>query len=479
MIPNMKSALSDLLKYIPSAIIPGILGLTSVVVFTRIFSPEDYGIYILINTTVLFLQMLFFGWLNQSVLRYYTMYSNWISSFYSTTFFIYIFLIATFTVLWYGGQIIWNQFFDMSYYLFWVPPLLMAQAGGKMIFTITRARRQSIKYSVYISANSFIKFFFPILLFYLFDMDCTAIFIGVFISGLLILLYEGLGIYNMASVKIANYNFKIIKKFFNYGIPLVGFSIVSYILSASDRFMVGFFLGSHEVGVYSAGYQIAETSINLFANFLMLAFFPVIIQNFERGDQNETAKLMTNMISYYLIIVLPVLFGVVLLHREITTVMLGESFNTAYKILPTVSIGVFFLGLSMYYNKTFELKEKTIFILGITGFTSIINVILNIVLIPIIGIDGAAFSTLCSYLLAFSLSAIIGTNLINWAFPWRLFFRALFYCIVMCAVILILPKLNSVTLMLILQIFFGAITYFSLILMFEKKIYSDLTGEKN
>ncbi len=65
----------DMVKYLPSQVVPGLVALVSIPVVTRIFPPGEYGNYSLAAATVMILSTLF-GWLPISVIRYYPAYER-------------------------------------------------------------------------------------------------------------------------------------------------------------------------------------------------------------------------------------------------------------------------------------------------------------------------------------------------------------------------------------------------------------------
>jgi len=60
-----------------------------------------------------------------------------------------------------------------------------------------------------------------------------------------------------------------------YSFPLVLGNLAAWVLSLSDRYILEFFRGSQEVGIYSASYAISEKSIFLLVSLFMLASGPI------------------------------------------------------------------------------------------------------------------------------------------------------------------------------------------------------------
>ena len=82
----MKNFIKDTVKYIPSLVVPAIVGLISIPIVTRLFSPADYGNYILVLSTITVLSTLA-SWSSMSIIRFYPAYERdkKLDIFYNTT----------------------------------------------------------------------------------------------------------------------------------------------------------------------------------------------------------------------------------------------------------------------------------------------------------------------------------------------------------------------------------------------------------
>ena len=157
---NTRQTLYHLIRYLPSVAVPSVLGLVAVAIYTRILSPDEYGIYILIFTTALFLEVFTLNWLNQSVLRYYERYRMGdITAFFTTSlvFFGGISLAVAF-VLYFSlhGS---GNWFDrrLGEVIIYLPLVYVFQSGFKFVLVFLRATRESVRYSVHLSVNAVVK----------------------------------------------------------------------------------------------------------------------------------------------------------------------------------------------------------------------------------------------------------------------------------------------------------------------------------
>jgi O-antigen/teichoic acid export membrane protein len=470
---NAKKTIYHLIRYIPSVVIPSILGFIAVAVYTRLLSPQEYGYFALAFSTSLSLEILTLDWLNQSTLRYYERYrNNDIQQFYSTSLFgFYIIGIATAILI----MIALYVFDDMgeprlNRVLLYLPLIYFCQSGFKLMLVFLRAMRKSSRYSFYLSVNAVFKLLGSLVFIYCLNLKAEGILMGFALAGVLVFFWESLRLTKQWHPGWRYFNASILKRLARFGIPLLGLAVVNLILSVSDRYLIEILKDSSQVGIYAAGYRIAETGVFGFVLFLNLAAFPVLITVFENEGEPQSKKLMRELLGFYVILLLPIVTGISLLSEEIITVMLGRDYRAAHSLLPWISCGIFFMGLGLYYAKSFELKEKTLAIPLIYAAPALLNIVLNFYLIPRLGISGAAISTCISYFCCLLLLAVTGRNLIRWQFPWMTALKTGFASLIMGWTIMMLPDLTDTWKSLVVKVFLGAVIYLFCIFVMDAKL---------
>jgi len=470
---NAKKTIYHLIRYIPSIVIPSFFGFIAVAVYTRLLSPQEYGYYALAFSTSLSLEILTLNWLNQSILRYYERYrNNDIQRFYSTSLFgFYIIGIAT-SILIVIALYVFDDISELRLrsVLLYLPLIYFCQSGCKLMLVFLRAMRKSSRYSFYLSVNAVLKLLGSLVFIYCLNLKAEGILIGFALAGALIFFWESLRLAKQWHPRWRYLNASILKRLAKYGTPLLGLAVVNLILSVSDRYLIEILKDSSQVGIYSAGYRIAETGVFGFVLFLNLAAFPVLITVFENEGESQSKKLMRELLGFYVILLLPIVTGISLLSEEIITVMLGKDYRAAHSLLPWISCGIFFMGLDLYYAKSFELKEKTLAIPLIYSAPAFLNIVLNIYLIPLLGIRGAAISTCISYFCCLLLLAVTGRKMIRWQFPWMTALKTGFASFIMGWTILMLPDMAVAWKSLIVKVFLGSIIYLFCIVLMEAKL---------
>ncbi len=467
----LNETFKDVLKYMPSRIVPSLAAFVGVMFFTRLLSPEEYGLYILVMATVSFASIPF-GWLNQSSLRYFAAFkSKNFQKFLSTSILSLVTLLLIIPTLWYISTIILDDLLDSRLiYLLRVATLVLAvQVGFNLTQTLLRADRKSLKYSLYSSLNAVIRVSLAVSLLYFLSFGPEGILWATAASMGVIFLWELVQIYRKWGIKISSFSRKMLVRFASYGFPLIGTTVGGLILSTSDRYMIQYLVGTESVGIYASGYKISSMSIQLFS-VLILASFPIIISTFENEGEEKAAHFLNDLVSLYLVILTPVVFGITALSKDIVTLFLGKAFHHAYIVLPWASAGAFCLGLGAYFNKPFELKEKTSFLLYCLIFSAILNICLNLYLIPRFGIFGAAFATLVSYLAYLVITRIVSRRFFTWEFPWITCGKSLTAAVGMYILLGLIPNnFTNGVIMLLVKILLGSFTYFGILFLLKEE----------
>ena len=462
-----------MIRYLPSVVVPSVFGLVAVAVYTRILSPDEYGIYILILTTALFFEVFTLNWLNQSILRYYERYrKDDITTLFTTSLVIFCgvsLAVATMllSVLHLPGAVFDRRLGEALIYL---PMVYVCGAGFKFILVFLRAMRESVRYSIHMSINSAVKLAAALLFILVFAYRAEGILLGLALASGAAFLWEGMRMARRWQPAWRCFDRNLGSKMLRFGLPLLGLVLLNLILSVSDRYLLQVFTDAARVGIYSAGYRVAETGVYGIVLYLNLAAFPVLIKVFESEGESRSNDLVKDLLSFYLALLFPVVTGISVLSKEIVTVMLGPEYHSARHLLPWVSAGIAFMGLGLYYAKCFELKEKTAMIPVLYAGPALLNLLLNLWWIPRWGMQGAAVSTFVAYLACLLMLAAASRKLIRWQFPWPTAAKAAMASLVMGIGVYLISGVGSGWLSLGIKITAGAGIYLLVLALMDKRI---------
>ena len=292
---------------------------------------------------------------------------------------------------------------------------------------------------------------------------------GIIVSGILCIKYF--------TFRPAKFGFRHIKSLFAYGFWIFLISTGSLAFSYTDTIFIGYFMTNGDVGVYRTAFQFTSA-----AAFITAAIAPTLTPKISRWSKdNEWEKIIypvSRGITFGLILAVPVLFGGIFLADKLLYYFYGADFAAGAAAccilfaVQIVSVFTTFLGTAL--SASDHAKQS----FYATATAAVVNIILNCILIPILGINGAAISTLISY----SLNAVLIAYFLRRYISIRIEKRPIFHIIISAAVMgifvfiytLFIP-LDNVILTLI-PVAVGAVIYFFLLFKIDRGIHDEIAG---
>jgi O-antigen/teichoic acid export membrane protein len=348
--------------------------------------------------------------------------------------------------------------------------VILVEAGYTFVLHIKQASQESFQYAIRSIINAIAKLIIAVYFIYFFHMKSEGILWAMIIVASSIFLWDIFSFYRIWQIKISYFSKKLFRNLLGYGLPLVGLSVASYILVAADRYMIKYLLNVNAVGVYSANYNLASGIIKFPMAILLLASYPIIMATFEKDGERATSLFLNKIISLYFVFLMPLIFGMVVLSKNIVNILLGRGFQLGYIIIPWISVGFFCFGLTQYFYKPFEFKEKTKILSFLVIFVSILNIILNFLFISKFGIIGAAYATLISYFVYFFSAWLISRKIFLWFFPWQTIIKTLLASIIMSLILYFIASSLPVSIIfLTIEILIGTVCYFIILWILKEK----------
>jgi O-antigen/teichoic acid export membrane protein len=158
------------------------------------------------------------------------------------------------------------------------------------------------------------------------------------------------------------------------------------------------FKGATDVGIYNAAIPIS-TLLAIPTLVFIYMFFPIVNKEYARGNKRTIKDLSQQVGKWILAINIPIFALIMLFPEEFLRIFFGEQYIGASTALRLLSIGAIFLAFSEVSNRLIGMSGKSKILLIDLAIVASINVILNILLVPKYGINGAALATMLSFIL--------------------------------------------------------------------------------
>jgi O-antigen/teichoic acid export membrane protein len=174
-------------------------------------------------------------------------------------------------------------------------------------------------------------------------------------------------------------------------------------------------LNEEAVGYYSPGYDLAFQSLTLVLTVINTAAYPLAVKALASGGPETARRQLQENGELVATAALVGCATLIVLAPSIVLLLIGEAFRpTSLALLPIVAIAAALAGIKAYHFDTaFHLGEQSHVLVYISSLAAIVNIGLNLVLIPKLGVLGAAWGTLGAYACALILSVIAARR----AFP--------------------------------------------------------------
>lgn len=252
-------------------------------------------------------------------------------------------------------------------------------------------------------------------------------------------------------------NFSRIKEYLRYGLPYLPASMGFWLVNLTDRYIIAYFLGAASVGIYSAPYAIGQMPY-MFAGLINYIILIAISQLYDSGKIDEVKKHLSYALKYFLAITIPFVFGTAVLSEQVLNILsTSEIANQGWFVTPLVASGHLFLGVYNIMLFILLVTKKTKILPLIWLISAPLNLGLNVVVVPYLGIIGAAITTLIAYIVATSMVSYFALKEFTINANWSFILKSLLASTMMSLVLLYIAPQGAVY--TILTIVAGVLIY--------------------
>ena len=316
-----------------------------------------------------------------------------------------------------------------------------------------------------------IGLFLSVLLY--FRRDLNAYFGSLIAVELVMLLFIAFRMSGTVSIAANAYSSDLVRKMILFGLPMMGFELAGTVLSLGDRFVIESILGTAAVGEYSASYNLSEYVQQATFRASWLAALPLILRVWKSEGDEATAGFVGRILNLYVLLAAPIVAGMALVGPDVVNVLATDKFASGTIIIPYVVAGMAFQGMAGYLAAGLYVNRASMQLMVIVGGSALVNVALNLLLVPRYGLLGAAWATLASCFMLAAWSWIGGRRRIGVPIDILPMLRYIGYALVMYWAVDQI-EVESVILTVAIRILAGIVLYSSAIMLFEKKLRREI-----
>lgn len=199
---------------------------------------------------------------------------------------------------------------------------------------------------------------------------------------------------------------ELLKKMMKFAIPLIPMTLMMWVLTLSDRYVLLYFDGQEAVGLYGVALRFTNL-LNVIISAVSMAYTTFA---YSSKDNENAKKMYFYVYGIESFLLLLVAFSIAMFGKEIISFMTAATYANSYRPLRDLMYAqaIYALTTIVGYGIYFEKKSIYSFFSVTTG--AAVNLMLNIIYIPIFGIEAAAITTLIGYLINYIMTYLFSEH---------------------------------------------------------------------
>jgi O-antigen/teichoic acid export membrane protein len=433
------------LGYLPVNLAQGLVGLLTIIVFTRLLSPEDYGVYAIAYSGMVLAHTFLFTWTEAAMARFQAQARERgeVADHMLTLYRAWSLLGLGFPLL--AGAAVWAMPMHQE--------LKVAVCAGlaailfRSCIKLAQERRRAdgeVASAATLDIVQTIGGFAVGAALAAVGMGGASPLIGSAAVAAVCLVFVFPGERKLMAG--GHWQPRRAREYAGYGVPISLSLILSLIIASTDRFVLGAVLGEAAVGIYHAGYSLANRTLDVVFVWLGMAGGPALVAAFERGGKTALGPVARDQASFMLLLTLPATVGLALVALPLSELLIGPAMaQGAARVVPWIAVGGFFSGVTTYYlHQAFTLGRRTGLLMAAMTLPAGLNLVLNFALVPRFGLDGAMWATTASYAVGAIASWGLGRRVLALPLPLDTLVRTALACVPMALVVINLPDMDEV-----------------------------------
>ena len=186
---------------------------------------------------------------------------------------------------------------------------------------------------------------------------------------------------------------EVLKESLRFGLPRVPHGVAHQVIAVFDRYILGRFVTLHELGLYSIGASFG-LAMKLFLSAFEYAWAPFYFGLMKEPDAKETFSRVT---TYGIAVLALLAAGLSAIASDLVAVMTTSQYHYAARVVPWIALGVALQGVYLLTSIGLNISKRTEYYPIATGIAAATSVVMNLLLIPVLGIVGSGVANVTAY----------------------------------------------------------------------------------
>ena len=289
---------------------------------------------------------------------------------------------------------------------------LWAQMNYEQLSSLFRVEERSVAFVIASLTNVVLTVAGTVLLVVVLDRGPLGVIVGNF-TGTLVVYLALLG-YRREQLGL-QLDRGLLQRMNQFGMPLVPSALLLWVTNFSDRFFLVKLTDTAEVGLYSVGVRIASAMVLLLTAFRMA--WPAFAYSIKSDE--EARRTYAWVLTYLVVLTTWIATALTLLSPWLVAWLTAPEFASSSRVVGPLAFAAVSFGGFIVLSIGIGRARRTQFNWVITGAAAVVNVTLNLTLIPFYGMMGAAIATVAAYTVMFAGMAWWAQRIFPCPYQWR------------------------------------------------------------
>ncbi len=388
--------------------------------YTKSLTPADYGIYSLISIIASLLFFLYdFGMIN-AVFRWYYQYSpdqSHLRRRVISTALLFLFGLALFftILLWVFAPFLSRVVLHSDKFAPFIRLMLLGvflQSLTWVPLSLLRIKEKVLTFT----SITVLGMIVMVIANYLFLSMGRGIG-GIYEAYIIAYIFVGVFLYLKTHQNYAiEFSLTELKGMLKFGVPYLPVLFFSWMIDFSDRYLLGRLSTLQEVGLYSVGYKLGQVMYMVEKTFL-IAWIPLMLSIYQQ-HKDKAQHIFGGVFTYFSVAIFILALSISVFSSEIIRIFTSPAYYGAAAVVPWVAFAYLLSGIYIFMLSGFIISKNVYLQPVILFLSALVNIGLNIVLIPKFGMMGAAYATVVSYLIVAVFTTVFSQKLYPINIEW-------------------------------------------------------------
>ncbi len=390
-------------------------GLVSYPILTRVLEPGEYGVMgLIIGLLNLTIGISKLG-LQFSTVRLWAVNSDteqqrqrFILSFFCATALAGVIVVALYDAVTVAISPWLDE--DLGFFILLSSPLILIRALQSFGLALLNAREYSKPYALFEVAIAYAAMILAVLGAAVVIGGLTGYYIGL-IAGETVIIVTMM-IYVLRSTRFTrdNLHFPLVREAVAFGVPMSLYEMSGVLFYNGDRFIILWLLNKVQLGYYTVAHNLAMYIHVLFGYPVMMAVTPAVTSLYEKEGPEAASVFLRTAARWFFLFSMAAVAGMAMIRGELLELLASKKFLAGADMIPILLAGLLISGSRDILGAGLFLKKRPWLMAGMNLTGAGLNALLNIALIPMMQIEGAAWATLATQTIITIIFWILGSR---------------------------------------------------------------------